>query len=143
MKLSPDNTDLGVEILLVMMLFSIPFILFYINKIKKTRQIQNEIPEIPVQLDLGNPVILEEEVEMEIQNPEPPRYWGTPKGYLIEAIVIDGLHDLDEIKTHLKMDENEFQKNFYAMLITGELEGRRDGFFVQQDLQDEWIRHYQ
>ena len=143
LKLTPDNTDLGVEILLVMMLFSIPFILFYINKIKKTRQIQNEIPEIPVQLDPENPVIPEEEVEMEIQNPEPPRFWGTPKGYLIEAIVIDGLHDLDEIKTHLKMDENEFQKNFYAMLITGELEGRRDGFFVQQDLQDEWIRHYQ
>ena len=112
-------------------------------EMKKTQPIITEAPEIIIEADSFESERAEEIAEQMIPIPKPPRHFSTNKGYLIQAIVIDDLHDIDEIKAHLGMDESEFHKNFYALLITGELEGRRDGFIARQDIKDEWIRYFQ
>ena len=83
-----------------------------------------------------------EVAEQVIQIPETPRYWGTSMGSLIEVIVLYELHNVDEMKAVLDMDEKEFHNNFQALLESGELERQKNGFFVRQDLRDEWLRYY-
>ena len=73
-----------------------------------------------------------------------PIYYGTTGGAIIRAIVIDGLHDFDEIKRRVGVSDDEFMKALYALIRVNAIGGSKKGMFdVDERIRGEWTRFYE
>jgi len=142
MNQTEHTAVIGRNSLLLLTFTCIPILALIQKRMKETQPITPETPEIVIEPEPEESKTPIEVAEQVIQIPETPRYWGTSMGSLIEVIVLYELHNVDEMKAVLDMDEKEFHNNFHDLLESGELERQKNGFFVRQDLRDEWLRYY-
>jgi hypothetical protein len=72
-----------------------------------------------------------------------PRYFGTTKGSIIKAIVIDDLHDLEDIKRSVGVSDDEFMVSLYGLLRSDDVIGTHDGTFdVNDEVKLGWVSYY-
>jgi hypothetical protein len=72
-----------------------------------------------------------------------PKYFGDDRGLIIRAIVVDGKHDLSELKRHVNLPEKVFSSALYALLRSDELIGTHEGTFdVSDELREEWVGYF-
>jgi hypothetical protein len=70
-----------------------------------------------------------------------PRYWETPEGQVIKAIVFEDKHTFHDLVLTTRLEENKLSRILATLYHDGVLVKYSSQYFVTSELLDEYLEH--